>query len=145
MFPVLWRGCDVFHSGSEALKTTKGNESFLGFCRKLSVVAKSGVTGGSGPGEQNDRRMFMGCVKKKHCSRLTGQLKFNMSSWLCQPARHLDRFYGCSGVCSVHSSQQDVIKGTAAKSKPTVRRQWAAGALVLAPTQFDSSTWNKKK
>lgn len=82
--------------------------------------------------------------KKPHCSRLTGQLKFNMSSSLCQPARHLDCLYGCSGVCSVHSLQQDVIKGTAAKSKPTVRWQWAAGALVLPPPQFDSSTWNKK-
>lgn len=38
----------------EALKTKKGNESSPGICRKLWVVTKSGVAGGSGPGEQND-------------------------------------------------------------------------------------------
>ena len=47
----------------EALKTKKGNESLLGSCRKFSVVTKSGVSGGSGPGEQSDRRQFMGCLK----------------------------------------------------------------------------------
>lgn len=103
----------------EALKTKKGNESLLGICRKLSAVTKSGVTRGSGPGEQNGERLFMGCLKD--CSRLTGQLKFNTSGSLCQQACHLDQLYGCSGVCGVHSSQQDVIKGTAAKSKPTIR------------------------
>lgn len=48
VFPVLWRGCDVLCTDSEALKTTKGNESFLEICRKLLVVIQSGVTGGSG-------------------------------------------------------------------------------------------------
>lgn len=53
---------------SDALRTKKGNESLLGICRKLSAVTKSGVTGGSGPQEENDTRLFMGCLKD--CSSL---------------------------------------------------------------------------
>lgn len=73
VFPVLWRGYDVLWVHSEALKTTKGNETFLEMRRKLSVVTQSG--GGHrtmGSGEQNDIRPFMGCVK--HCGTFTGQL-----------------------------------------------------------------------
>lgn len=48
-----------------ASKTNKGNESLLESCRKLSVVTKSGVTGGSEPGEQNNSRLFVGCVRDR--------------------------------------------------------------------------------
>ncbi len=74
----------------------------------------------------------------KRLRRLTGQLKFNMRSSLCQQACHLDRHYGCSGVWGVHSSQQDVIKGTAAKSKPTVRTP-----LCRCPCPACSSLWQQ--
>lgn len=69
---------------SEALKTTKGNETSLEMRRKLSVITQSGVTGGW---VQNDIRPFMGCVKD--CGTFTGQLNLpvyftvptDMSPW----------------------------------------------------------------
>ncbi len=118
-------------------KTKKGNEGLLEICRKLFVVTKSGVTGGSGPWEQCDRRLFMGCLKI--AAVLTGQLKFNMSGSLCQQACHLNWLYECFGVCGVQSSQQFVIKDTAEESKPALGH-WAVDALVLPATHKTKSS-----
>lgn len=61
----------------EALKTKKGNESLLGSCRKLLVVTKSGVTGGTGA--WGAERRETGYWMFKRLEWLTGQLKFNIS------------------------------------------------------------------
>lgn len=111
LFPVLWSGCDVLCCNMEASKTNKGNESLLGSCRKFSVVTKSRVSGGSGSGEQSDRRQIIGCLKIA-VAYWTQQLKISGS--LCQQAGHISWLYRCSGI---FGTQQDVIKNTEADSK----------------------------
>lgn len=88
-------------------------------CRESVGSSRSSQSLGSpedlGLGSRTTGKTVYGMFKRLR--RLTGQSKFNMSGSLCQQACHLDRLYGCSSVCGVHSSQQHVIKGTAAKSK----------------------------
>lgn len=100
---------------SEALKTTRGNETFLEMRRKLFVVTKSGVTRGWGSGEQSDIRLVMSRIKDR--GTFTGQLNMPVFISLLRQACHPDLLRGRPGVRREHPSQQDVIKGRAANSK----------------------------
>lgn len=70
-FPELWRGCDVLWVHSEALKTTKGNETSLEMRRKLAQSHSLGSREDRDR-EQSDIRPFMACVKD--CSTFTARL-----------------------------------------------------------------------
>lgn len=109
-FPVLWRECDVLWVHSEALKTTKGNETCLEMRRKLRRHTVWGHRR-MGSGEQSDITPFMACVKDR--GTFTGQLNLpvyftvpagmspRLPSWLpwCPPWASFTA--GCdSGHCS---------------------------------------------
>lgn len=137
---MLWSECDEFCSDMDRLKTTKGNESLKGSCRKPSVVEMSGVKRGYEPGENSKMRLFMGCLK--YCYGL--QNNYN-SAWVahCVCSCVISPSFMGALVCVesiLHSRMW--LKAQQYRVNPPFGLR-APGVSVPPAPYFDSNTQNK--